>query len=599
MGENEIAPQVTPETLKAEGIGGGSGSSSGGGGGQAPAARGEMGDDGVSIIAQQEHGAEIQSAVAQAQGQMAAKQQEHNTQVAQEKTNNQQEIAKLQTENAALQSAEQSKAQTEVEKHRQAWNQEQTDLVAKSRTDGDAAIAKGNQEIQQQQTEAQAKAAEHIAQGNTEAEAARQKGEADAQQERSKGEKESGGILGWFADKAKAFFDGIKQGIQKAFEMARAAVKAAIETAQKLATAVIETARQAIVATIKLVGDALIALGDVLLAQFPQLRDRFRGLIKAAVEQAQNAVNNLAQNLKKGVQAALNLLGQGLNAALGLLEQGCLMAVNLASTAVQGAISAAKAAIDILGTFAVLIKDIAGNPGGWLSNLGAGAKDGVQNHLWSAFQVAVQSWFSQKLEEVLGLGATIWQVLSQGGIKLEEVGKMAWEGIKSALPLALAQVLMERLITMLIPGAGAVLVIIQGLQAAWGSVGRFLQAIDKFIGFLKAVKSGQSERLFADAVAAGAVAVMEFVSSFLVNKLRSAGSKIAAKVREIASKIGKKLKKAVKRLKQKFGKVKDGFFGKKGQKGSKSEGRVVTFIFKGEKDVHNPLFRVSNESAIY
>ncbi|AFZ24518.1 hypothetical protein Cylst_2288 [Cylindrospermum stagnale PCC 7417] len=93
---------------------------------------------------------------------------------------------------------------------------------------------------------------------------ARQKGEAE--QERSKGEKDSGGILGWFADKAKAFFDGIKQAIQKAFEIARAAVKAAIDTAQKLATAVIETARQAIVSVIKRVGDALIALGDVLLA---------------------------------------------------------------------------------------------------------------------------------------------------------------------------------------------------------------------------------------------------------------------------------------------------------------------------------------------
>ncbi|BAZ31241.1 hypothetical protein NIES4074_37130 [Cylindrospermum sp. NIES-4074] len=560
MGENEIYPQIVPETLKAEGIGGNATAP------EAPVIEGIVGDDAVSIIAQQEHGAEIQAAVAQAQGQISAKQQEHTAQVAQEKATNQQEIAKLQQENTAQQSAERSKAQAEVQKQKEDWNKEQTDLVAKSRADAEAEIAKGNKEVEQEQTQAEAKASEHIEKGNTEAEAARKQGEKDAEQERSKGEKESGGIFGWLADKAKSFFDGIKQAIQKAFEIARAAVKAAIETAQKLATAVIEAARQAIVSVIKRVGDALIALGDVLLAAFPEMRERFRNAIKATVQAAEAAVNALAENLKQGVQAALNLLGKALDAALGLLEKGYLMAVDFASKAVQGAISAAKAAVDVLGTFAVLIKDIAGNPGQWLSNLGAGAKDGVQNHLWTAFQVAVQAWFGQKVEEVLGLGMTVWNVLNQGGIKVEEVGAMAWEGIKSAIPPALIQLLIEKVVSMIIPAAGTVMLIIEGLQAAWGTVSRILQAMEKFISFLKAVKSGQSGPQFAEMLAAAGVVLIEFVSIWLLKRLRGAASKVAAKVREIAKKIGKKLKKGLKRLKRKLGKVKDKFFGKKGDK---------------------------------
>ncbi|AFZ24523.1 hypothetical protein Cylst_2293 [Cylindrospermum stagnale PCC 7417] len=204
--------------------------------------------------------------------------------------------------------------------------------------------------------------------------------------------------------------------------------------------------------------------------------------------------------------------------------------------------------------------------------MGSGAKDGVQNHLWGAFQIAVQSWFGQKVEEVLGLGMTVWNVLNQGGIKVAEVGAMAWEGIKSAIPPTLIQLLIEKVVSMIIPAAGTVMLIIQGLQAAWGTVGRILQAMEKFVTFLKAVKSGQSGPQFAEMLAAAGVVLIDFVSNWLLKRLRGAASKVAAKVREIAKKIGRKLKKGLKRLKRKLGKVKDKFFGKKGDKVKGREG---------------------------
>jgi hypothetical protein len=504
MGENEIYPKVPQEALRAEGIGGGGGAAGGAaakaGGGTA--AGGEGGDEAVSIIAQQEHGQQIQAGVAKAQAEIAAKRQEHSTKVEEEKARSHQEIAKLQSENSAQQAAERTKAQAEVQQQRSAWQKEQDGLITKSRKDADEAVSKGNKDVQQEQTQAETKASEHIKKGEDEAAQARRQGEQEAEKERQKGEQESGGIFGWLADKAKAFFDGIKQAIQKAFELARAAVKAAIEGAQKLATAVIETARQAIVGIIKAVGAALIAIGDVLLAAFPEMRDRFRNAIKGVVKAAEAAVNALADTLKKGVQAALNLLGKGLDAALGLLEKGMLAAVDIASKAVQGAIKLADAAIKAIGAFAVLAKDIAGNPGQWLSNLGAGAMDGIKNHFWGAFQTAVKEWFSQKVEDVLGLGMTIWNVLKQGGINTAEVGKMAWEGIKSAIPAVLIGIVIEKVVSMIVPAAGTVLLIIEGLQAAWGTVSRILQAFDRFMAFLKAVKTGQAGPPFGAAVAA-------------------------------------------------------------------------------------------------
>ena len=94
---------------------------------------------------------------------------------------------------------------------------------------------------------------------------------------------------------------------------------------------------------------------------------------------------------------------------------------------------------------------------------------------------------------------------------------------------------------MLVPAAGAVLLIIQSIQAAWGTIKRVLAALDKFMTFLRAVKSGAGGPAFAEAVAAGAVAAIEFVANFLLKKLKGPASKVGGKIREIAKRIGQKL----------------------------------------------------------
>jgi hypothetical protein len=149
----------------------------------------------------------------------------------------------------------------------------------------------------------------------------------------------------------------------------------------------------------------------------------------------------------------------------------------------------------------------------------------------------------------------VWKVLNQGGIKTAEVGKMAWEGIKSAIPPALIQILIEKVISMIVPAAGAVLAIIEGLQAAWGTVSRVIQAFDRFMGFLKAVKTGQSGPQFGAALAAAGVVLIDFVSNWLLKRVRGAASKVAGRLRRLPRRLAE-IKGTTKKLGRKFGKVK-------------------------------------------
>ena len=538
-GEQEIYSNLPQETLKAE-IGGGGATAAGA---MAPLpALGEGGGEAVSLIAQQEKGGEIQAAVVNAQGEMALKQQEHKTKVAEEKAQNQQQIEQLKQENFAQQEAERSKTQGEVQKLRGEWSQEQEKLVSQSQVDADQAIGEGMEKVNQEKAQAEEKANQEIQKGEEKAEQERQKGEQSAAKEKEKGEEKSGGIFGWLADKAKSFFDGIKQAVQKAFEVARAAMRAAIEGAKKLATAAIELGRKAIVGIIKGIGAALIAIGDKLLAAFPEVRDRFRKAIEDKVQQAEAAVNKLAEGLKTGIKAALDLLVKGLDAALGLLEKGMLAVVDGLGTMVSGALKFAEGAMQAFGAFAVLVKDVAANPMQWLSNLGAGASDGIRNHFWGAFKEQTQTWFNQKLEGILGLGGAIWGLLTKGGINIAQVGKMAWNAAKQALPSILIGILIEKLVSMIVPAAGAILTIIQGLQAAWGTVGSILQAFNRFIAFLKAVKGGNSGPQFGSMLAAGGVVLLDFVASFLLIKLGKVLKKLAGKLKGIAKGLAKKFK---------------------------------------------------------
>jgi len=206
-----------------------------------------------------------------------------------------------------------------------------------------------------------------------------------------------------------------------------------------------------------------------------------------------------------------------------------------------GALDFARGALEAFGTFAVLVKDVAANPGRWLANLAAAARDGIRNHLWPDLKGAVQGWFNEKVDSLLGLGSAVWNLLKKGGITAAQVATVAWEGIKSMIPQTVIWVLIEKLVALIVPAGAAVMLIIQALQAAWGSLSRILQAVDAFVGFLKGVRWGNAGPLFGKAIAAGAIAVIEFISQFLLQRLVGAAGAVAGKLRSLARRIGARL----------------------------------------------------------
>lgn len=541
MGENtKIYPSVATEMLTAK-------VPSGGGGGEGTAERtdaaggsslpGSVDPATLNFLANKEKGGEIEAAANTAQGDLAAKKSEYNTKVTDEKAKSAKDIVELEAKSSADQAQARGQAQGEVKARKTEWTQEQEKTIRDASKEADKEITKGRDDIQKKKQDADTKATQEIRKGNHEAEQERKKAEDKAAAEKRKGKKEGKGFFGWLASKAKAFFDRIKAAIKSAFDLARKLIKKAIELAKKAAMWAIEQARKAIVAAIKLVGKLLIAIGDRLLAAFPALRDKFRKFINSTIDKAVAKVNQYAEKLKKGVSALLDLLAAGLNKLIGWLEKGMLAAVDAYAKAVDGAIKFAEKTAQAFGAFMTLIKDVAAGPVKWIGNLGAAVIDGIKNHLWKAFKAAVQQWFNSKLEQVLGLGTMVWGLIKSGGLSVAKVGKMAWEDIKAMIPAALTRILVEKLVAMIVPAAGAVMAIVEGLQAAWGTVQQIVTAFNKFMAFLKAVKKGNAGPQFASALAAAAVAVIDFVANWLIAKLTKGAAKIGGKIKALAKKI--------------------------------------------------------------
>ena len=556
MGEDAVYPHSPAETLKAEipqgggaasqGAGGAAGGgAAGGGSARASAADKGGGDDAAaSIIAQEQHGDEIAARVNTQSTAMRTAQDKQDADAQAEKETSQKSVDDAIAGSAQQQEQERIGTKTKVGEQRTEWAEGQSKAVTTAREKADAAGAEVDGKVATHRADGERQAGAEIAKGDTDIAGERTKAEKIAREERQKAKQESDqGFFGWIGSKVKNFFDKVKQAISDAFDAARNAIKAVIKKAQELAVAAIDAARNAIVLAIKAAGAVLMEIGNVMLAAFPELREKYKKAIRGLVDDAVKVVDALADALKKGVVALLNLLGKALDALLGVLLAALNALVDAVASYVMGVINTAKAIAQAMGAFWVLIKDIAANPGQWIRNLGAAVIDGIRNHLITAFKNAIKTWFNDTVESVIGVGKAILAVLRKGGISFAKIVKMAWEALKAAIPAMLIQLLIEKLVAMIVPAAGALMTIIEGVKAAWGSIQQIIAAFDTFMKFLKAVKFGNAGRLFAETLASAAIVVIQFVAQWLLGKLKGAGGKVGGKLREIAQKLLARVKK--------------------------------------------------------
>ncbi|MFD0503023.1 hypothetical protein ACFQ0G_09195 [Streptomyces chiangmaiensis] len=537
MGEDQVFPDAPREQLTGK-ASGGSGGGKGGALEATPAPKA-----GVGAVAKQEKGTEITGAAGKAQGDLGAKEKEHQQSEQQAKQDKQNEIDREVERNTAQQTAERGRVADETHKQREDWRAEQDKKVEDADKQSGDEHDKKNKEIVKARDDKDKEIGARKDKDNAQIDTERENAEKEAKKKKEEKKKPSGGLLGWIADKVADFFKGLLAAVTAVFDAARKAVNGIIDQFKEWANQAIDFVRDLAIKAINALADVLIAIGDTLLAAFPELRDRFRKAIEGLRDAAIATVNKLADGLKKAVNTLLDALAAGLNKLLDVLEAGVKAVIKAYQAVIEGAIKFAQAAIEALGKFAALVADIAPDPGGWISKAGSSAKTGITDHLWGAIKVAVKQWFDTKVEGILGLGKAVIDVLVKGCVSIKQIGKMAWDAIIASLPMMIATLVIEKVVSMIVPAAGAILTIIQGLMAAWSTVSSILSAFGKFWAYLKAVKAGPAACLFAEAVAAGVVALLDFITNFLLQKLSSATKGVGKRVKGMAQKIMDGLKK--------------------------------------------------------
>ncbi|MCB5911740.1 eCIS core domain-containing protein [Streptomyces pinistramenti] len=547
MGEDKIFPDAPKEELqgKAAGRAGGGGQRSGGG-----SAKQHEG-----IVAKQERGGEIQGAAGQSQTELAAKEKQHQQGEQKAQQEKQQEIDGEVARNTEQQTAERGRAAEQAGKERQSWRDEQDKKIEQADKDTEKEHKGGNEKITKERDGKDKEVEGRKDSDNKDIDQQADQAEKDAKKKKDEKKNESGGLFGKILDAVGDFFKGLLDAVTKIFDAARNAINSVIDKFKEFANKAIDAVRDFAIKAINVLADALIAIGDVLLAAFPELRDKFRKAIEGLRDAAIATVNKLADGLKKAVNTLLDALAAGLNKLLDVLEAGIKAAIKIYAEAIKAAIKFAQAAIEALGKFAALVADIAPDPGSWLKKAAGAAKTGIQEHLWGAIKSAVKQWFDTKVEGILGLGKAVINVLVKGCMSLKQIGKMAWDAIVASLPMMIASLVVEKVVSAIIPAAGAILTIIQGLMAAWDTISSILTAFGKFFAFLKAVKAGPAACLFADAVAAGVVALLDFITNFLLQRLGRATKGVGKRLKAMAQKITAGLKKTGKGARKAAGKA--------------------------------------------
>ncbi len=212
------------------------------------------------------------------------------------------------------QEAAQQQAQAEVSAYRADWQRENQAIEEEFANKSVAEKAKVDASIEAKvrETDTQVATTYSQAQKQTDEQIAITKKEAQNREDEAKKK-------GWFdraVDATKNLFNKLKEGINALFDGLRKVVKNIVEGAKKLANNLIDAARNVITGMIQSFGQVLKGLVNVVLAAFPKLRQKFNALIDKAVSIASQVVNTLAEGLKKTVSAMLDLLGTVLDSIL-------------------------------------------------------------------------------------------------------------------------------------------------------------------------------------------------------------------------------------------------------------------------------------------
>jgi phage-related protein len=543
LGEHDIYPDVPPhEILKASvPKGGAAGPGAGAAGGAVDP--GPAGEQAVSAVAQQQRGPQIQAAIAQGQAQMRAGEQDRQRQDAQDRQHHHAQIAAAIKKSTDDETKERGKVAVQARAQRKAWHDQENKLITDTDTEAGRKHDKARSDVAKTKSGTDTEINKRQQSDNAQITAKRKEAEAKAHSEQAKKQNQSGGWFGSVCSAISGAFSALVSAVKGIFDEARKFVQGVINKFKTLAIGLINKARSHIIGLISAFASVALALGGTLLVAFPALSDRFRKLIIGMAKAAIAEVNKVANGLEADITELLNLLGKALSALLDYLQKRLLAEIKSIESKIQGVINLVKNMIALLGQFAEIVRDVAADPGGWIRKLGSAIVNGIHYYLWDAIKTAVKNWFTGEIQQILGLGKMLqggmqlFDVLKKGCFTIGKIVQMAWQAMIKALPQMLIQLVIEKLVAFLVPALGGIIQIVQGVIAAYNTISSIITAIGKFVAFLKDVKAGTAARPFAQAVAAGAVALINFVANWLLSKLKGAAQGVGTKLEGIAQKI--------------------------------------------------------------
>ncbi len=528
MGEDQIYPDVPRETLTGK-VPGGKGKRSGKAGGH-KAPGGAVPVESLDAVAEHDRGPEIKAGFTSGRQKMTEERRAKDRKAEDDKLKHDRDLKREVDAGSKTQADERQKGRSEISGHRDKWRKEQDDKV--SEIDG----KKGKRydevrgKIKTRQKETDDHVDERTKKDNEQIDKHQTGAKEKAKQKKKNSKDNADNWLDGAINELKSWFKEIKKAIKGFFDEARNAVTGLIDKFKSEVFKFIDKAREWVVDRINEFADGLIALGDELLADYPAMRDKWRNTINGARNYAVRKVNEAAGALKKVVGGLLDGLSDALVAGLDVLEDGLTKAVDAVESATVGALEFAKGVIDALGEWAAIFHDIVSDPGGWISKAGEAARTGAREYLFDETKSAVKKWVEEKIQEITGLSPEDFQALIDGNVSAEEMGKMAWDAALPQLPMIIGELVIEKVVAKLIPGAGWAMAIIDALKTAWGALSKILAAFGLFMDFLKSVKSGNAARPFAKAVAAGVVALLELVYQELVSGIQKYMGKVTSKL---------------------------------------------------------------------
>ncbi|MEU1933320.1 DUF4157 domain-containing protein [Streptomyces coeruleorubidus] len=536
MGEDQVYPDAPKERLEGKVPAQQGGKSQVGGGG---ASTGAVPPEAASEVAEHERKPQFKKALSDGRQDMGKGREKKTQDTRRSQDEHKRQVDKEVQSNTKEQTGKREGVLTDVDKQRSDWTKEQDEELKKLGTKKSDREKKIRDDVKKEEEDTDKDVETEKETSDKDIKDKGDKAEEEAEKKKDEKVDDSKGWLSKTLDWIKEKFIELRDKVVQIIKDARNAIIEALKSFKETVEGWINAAREGIVEMIKKFIEDLIEFVTSLVEAVIEIARRIRKFITDLINAALAFVTQLANALKQIMKDLLESIAKLLSDILNVLKKMLLDVLKACKDALKSILDFATKFIAAFGEFMMILVDILSDPGGWLSGAKNSAYDGAKNHLFNEVKSAVKQWFNDKVKEITGLTEAVWNKLMKGGFTVEKIAKEVWDAIVPQLPFIIGEIVITKVLAKLIPGAGWGAAILEAIQAAIGSLGEILKAIGAVITWLKSVRQGGAGVLFAKAIAAGIVVLLEMAYELILSGIGKYVSKVGTRLKGVAANLGK------------------------------------------------------------